>query len=213
MDRRGFFTRGLRELLRPMADAAVEKITEVESVLKPLAGSSANAKAPQYAPQYAPSSHLPLLRPPGALLEADFLQACTQCKACVNACPAQCIRIEPQEGGRAGGRPFIIAQESPCVVCKGLDCMFVCPSGALSPTRFKDIHMGLAQWSESACLLSQGQQCDKCVQMCPMGEVAIKIENGRVVVLEGCTGCGMCEHHCPTRPARAINVKPREVIA
>jgi len=220
LDRRGFFTRGLREFLKPIADAAVERVNEIEAAVAPLT----KQITPQITPQRSgdlqarsrtriASGHLPLLRPPGALAEPDFLNTCSQCQACVNACPADCIKIETQPGGRGGSKPFIIAQESPCVVCSGLECMFVCPSGALVPTRLANIDMGTALWDEQSCLLTNGHQCDACVQACPIGEVAIRIDGQRVSVLDGCTGCGMCEHRCPTRPGRSINVVPREQVA
>jgi len=54
------------------------------------------------------------------------------------------------------------------------------------------------------------QICNLCVTECPIGEKAIVMEekttrSGREVirprVLEGCTGCGVCEMVCPTEPA------------
>ena len=40
----------------------------------------------------------PVLRPPWALDERDFLAACTRCDACVRACPTgAAIRVSPEE--------------------------------------------------------------------------------------------------------------------
>jgi len=55
--------------------------------------------------------------------------------------------------------------------------------------------------------------CDLCVTECPIGEKAIIMEpkirgNGekiwRPVVLDGCTGCGVCEMVCPTTPGSIV---------
>ena len=210
LDRRGFFTRGLREFLRPIADAAVEKIQEVEESFAPLRAAAAVSRG-SISSQSSSSHTLPILRPPGALDEADFLSTCSRCNACVTACPAQCIRIDANVAGNA---PFIVAQESACVVCTGLECMFVCPSGALVPTRLAEIDMGLAVWNADTCVRKSGQEtdaqeCTICIDDCPIGEVAIRLYEGKIQVLDGCVGCGVCENHCPTRPARSINVVPR----
>ncbi len=215
LDRRGFFTRGLREFLRPIADAAVEKIQEVEESFAPLRAAAAVSRGSTSS--RSSSSHtLPILRPPGALDEADFLSTCSRCNACVTACPAQCIRIDANVDGPnvAGSAPFIVAQESACVVCTGLECMFVCPSGALVPTRLAEIDMGLAVWNADTCVRKSGQEsdaqeCTICIDDCPIGEVAIRLHESKIQVLDGCVGCGVCENHCPTRPARSINVVPR----
>lgn len=43
--------------------------------------------------------------------------------------------------------------------------------------------------------------CDLCVTECPIGDIAIRMDNtsGQMipVVLDGCTGCGVCEMICP----------------
>ncbi len=55
--------------------------------------------------------------------------------------------------------------------------------------------------------------CDLCVTECPIGEEAIKLEKNvnadgtvsyKPKVLEGCTGCGVCEMICPTEPASIV---------
>ena len=55
--------------------------------------------------------------------------------------------------------------------------------------------------------------CNLCVTECPIGETAIIMEsktrnNGetiwRPIVLDGCTGCGVCEMVCPTTPSSIV---------
>ena len=40
--------------------------------------------------------------------------------------------------------------------------------------------------------------CDLCVTECPIGEIAIVMENNIPKVLDACTGCGVCTMVCPT---------------
>jgi ferredoxin-type protein NapG len=190
--RRGFFRDGLRELLRPVVDSLDEKLDQLKRSLPP--------------PPRGRDVSLQLLRPPGALEEADFLKTCSRCAACVTACPADAIKINLNV---ADGAPYIDANLAPCVVCTTLECMMVCPSGALVPTPIRNIDMGTARWDESTCVRSKGQECQICVDECPIGEFAIRLVDGRVSVSEsGCVGCGVCQNRCPTRP-RSIVVEPR----
>jgi ferredoxin-type protein NapG len=189
MDRRAFFRRGLREFLAPLADALEQKIEDVRrSVSLPV--------MPTF------------LRPPGALDEAAFLDACSRCGVCVSACPAHAIKLDPDRK-RAGGAPYIVAEAMPCVVCSTLECMTVCPSGALVPTPIAKIDIGTAVWTESSCKRTTGEPCTICVDECPVGEVAIRLAEGKVQVIEeGCIGCGVCEYRCPTSP-RSVKVVPK----
>jgi len=86
--------------------------------------------------------------------------------------------------------------------------MHHCPSGALLPTPLADIDMGTASFKEVDCLRSASQDCTICVDKCPVGSAALELRYGGIQVNEGCTGCGVCEHHCPTKP-KAIFVIPK----
>ena len=98
----------------------------------------------------------------------------------------------------------------PCVMCEGLLCMHTCPTGALRPIPIQDIDMGTARWHEERCVRSIGENCTICVDQCPMGEAALVLNGNRVEVKEeGCTGCGVCQHYCPTSP-KSITVTPRD---
>jgi len=70
--------------------------------------------------------------------------------------------------------------------------------------------MGTAVWKESTCLRTRGEPCTICIDQCPVGSVAIELREGKVHVIEdGCIGCGVCEHYCPTTP-KSIVVTPRD---
>jgi ferredoxin-type protein NapG len=195
IDRRRFFRRGLRELLKPLVDA-VEPLEEAARQLGRI-----EARVP------ARDRALAILRPPGALREQQFLDTCSRCRKCVEVCPAQCIKID-FSGARGGGFPYIDPNEMPCVVCDGLLCMHNCPSGALVPTALAMIDMGTARWNPHTCVRRDGEDCRICVEHCPLGAVAIELRAGRVHVIEGgCIGCGVCQHDCPTAP-KSIVVNP-----
>lgn len=151
------------------------------------------------------------IRPPGAMKEGPFRLACTQCGECVKACPANAIQLD-LTGQRGEGLPFIVPGEMPCVVCEGLHCMHVCPSGALSLVEMTDIHMGTAIWKKDHCLRPKGEDCTACVEVCPLGDRAIEV-TGRVIEIHesGCIGCGLCESRCPTGP-KSIVIEPASVL-
>lgn len=151
------------------------------------------------------------LRPPGAIPEDDFLGTCHRCGACVDICPANAITPMGKDAGQASGTPIIDPDVAACVICEGLQCTHVCPSGALLPlTDPMLINMGLAVVYESACVRSEGEDCTICVDRCPLGDRAIRFEGEGIptVLSPGCVGCGVCQLYCPTQP-KAIVIQPR----
>jgi len=222
VNRRRFFREGLRELLKPLANAieplheAARQLEQME-VLGASGGSAAqsNRNSPRSIPLNLP------LRPPGALENQSFLDTCSRCGECVRVCPAQCIKIDPA-GVRGSGAPYIDANEMPCVVCDGLHCMHVCPTGALVPTILADIDMGTAVWHSDTCLRTRATEtssadraCALCVEKCPLGTFAIELNaaaNQIVVKESGCIGCGVCQFECPTSP-KSILVHPKSAHA
>ena len=214
INRRAFFRQGLREMFKPLARAA-GPLEEVIRQIGAMDDEAAAATAYQQAnrPSSAPNPLAPVLRPPGALPEQPFRDACSRCGECVRVCPAQCIKIDPV-GLRGNGVPFIDVDAAACVLCDGLLCMHSCPTGALVPTPLADIDMGTAQWHPNVCVrITAGQPCTTCVDVCPVGEVAIRLIGNAVQVLpDGCTGCGLCQNRCPTTP-KSITVTPRRPAA
>jgi ferredoxin-type protein NapG len=54
-----------------------------------------------------------------------------------------------------------------------------------------------------------GEDCTICIDHCPIGSAAIRLNGNAVEVVEnGCIGCGVCQHDCPTSP-KSIVVNPR----
>lgn len=222
IDRRRFFRSGLSELLKPLA-RAVKPLEAIANELGKLdeppapkprmpeirpAGNTVARSSDEVEenPQAPADQHW--VRPPGALPEQQFLETCSRCSECVRVCPVQAIILDPS-GINGAGAPYIDIESQSCVMCENLECMHRCPSGALVGLPRYQIDIGTAEWHEDRCLRTSGGYCTVCVDHCPVGTTAIEFEGDRVVVHEtGCTGCGVCQHDCPTWP-KSITVTPK----
>jgi len=204
VNRRRFFREGFLELLKPLA-GAIEPMQEALrqfDMIPADAATTANQRKTERIER-------PWLRPPGALFpDQSFRDTCSRCGKCVEICPAHCIKID--SSGMAGhGAPYIDPNAMACVLCDGLKCMHVCPSGALKPVPLGEINMGTALWNYETCIRSHGENCQICIDLCPVGSVAIELRANMIHVNEdGCTGCGVCQQQCPTSP-KSIVVIPR----
>lgn len=191
--RREFFREALARLARPVGDL-------VDRHFPSLSGESSPAPPDR-----------PRLRPPGAIEESEFLDTCQCCGKCVEVCPANCIFPLDARFGYAPGTPVIDPDYAACVVCDGLQCTHVCPSGALlSLTDPAAIDMGLAEVYAPVCLRSHNEPCTICVERCPIGERALRFDGSGppTVLADGCVGCGVCQFYCPTTP-KAIVVQSK----
>jgi len=171
-----------------------------------------------------------LLRPPGALVEEDFLKTCIKCGLCVEACPFDTLVLAAPGDHKPVGTPFFTPRDVPCYMCDDIPCVPVCPTGALDESSvtkdgvldIREIDMGLAVIDQESCIAFWGIQCDACYRACPILGEAITIEYSKnertgkhafmkpVVHNDVCTGCGMCELACVTEKA-SIFVLPREI--
>jgi ferredoxin-type protein NapF len=128
------------------------------------------------------------LRPPWALPEAAFLEHCTRCDACVDAC-ATGILIRA-----GGGYPEIDFKRGECTFCG--ECVKACVERALKP--------GALAWTlrplvGSDCLAHKHVVCRSCADAC--GTRAIRFAPGGAALPHllrcDCTGCGACVGACP----------------
>ena len=138
------------------------------------------------------------LRPPWAIEEQDFLQACSTCDACRKACPEGIIT----KG--AGGYPEISFKHGACSFCQ--ECVKACASGAL---RFFDAHEQDTEgtpWPVKArisgnCLSMVGTACRSCGEQCDVGAISFQLAVGGVALAlinnDLCSGCGACVVSCP----------------
>jgi ferredoxin-type protein NapG len=146
-----------------------------------------------------------LLRPPGAVAESDFLEACTRCGDCAEVCPHDAIREAPARLREAQGTPIIDPHASPCQMCEDLPCISACETGALRSEA--PAALGAARVSPLDCLNRLSATCSVCVERCPVPGAIDFVADVPEVNERLCTGCGICQHVCPA-PQNAILMLP-----
>jgi len=199
MDRRYMLKQSVHFFAKPAVDNVSGKIDRVNAALDKI------TKRP------------PLLRPPGAISEKQFLQACTRCSDCVNACPKDAIQKVPKKMGfLIMDTPYIDPAKVPCVMCDGLPCIAACEEGALLPVAGgpPDVKMGYAILDKKKCQAYGDTFCQQCLIDCPIpGAITQDREMRPIIHKDVCTGCGVCVRSCGTvNIPVAIKVKPQMVI-
>ncbi len=156
------------------------------------------------------------LRPPGAASEREFTARCVGCGACVAVCPTGALL--PLVSARrfdAVFTPRLVPRAGPCLPeCTA--CGEACPTGAIARIRAEEkpaIQIGLAVIDRSRCLpWARGERCVICLEACPSDYRAIELRPTPTgpfqphVKQSLCTGCGICEQHCPLEGESAIRV-------
>lgn len=154
------------------------------------------------------------LRPPGALAEEEFLDACARCFKCGSACPNKCIKFHGVTAGLSKMfTPYIQPRSRACTLCG--ECAKVCPTGALKPFEVSregwvaGVKMGTARVNKAMCYSFHGRTCGACYRACPLAGTAMKIGlyETPLVQPDACVGCGLCEQACLHLP-QAIRVIP-----
>jgi ferredoxin-type protein NapG len=173
-----------------------------------------------------------VLRPPGALKGKAFVSTCIRCGMCVEACPFDVLKLSTISDKISIGTPYFIPRIEACHMCPDIPCASSCPTKALDikqltvdgELKIDSAKMGLATLNTETCLAYKGLQCTLCIRACPLADEAIVLHTERnprtdihaflkpVVVADYCTGCGMCEHACPTKIA-SIYILPRSISA
>lgn len=131
--------------------------------------------------------------------DADRLAtACTQCDACITACPEAILVCD------GNGFPSVDFDRGECTFCTA--CASACRDGVFfdPPLPPWDIRAGASE----DCLSRAGVVCQSCKDACGAGAIRFALAAGRVAVpmfdLERCTGCGACVSPCPVK---AITVR------
>ncbi len=159
------------------------------------------------------------LRPPGALVENDFMDTCLRCSECMKVCPTHGLQPAMLQAGFEGLftpvlTPRIGGCEEQCNLCGQ-----VCPTGAvraLSLVEKQYAVIGNAIIDRNRCIAwEQGKLCLICDEVCPYDAIEFlmvtdeKATLQRPYVIEDkCVGCGQCEHGCPVNGPAAIFVTP-----
>ena len=197
-DRRGLLKQGVHFFAKPAVESVQDKIDKVNEAVDKV------------------TKRVPLLRPPGAITERQFLQDCTRCDKCIHACPKDAIVKAPKKFGfLVMGTPYIDPKKNPCVMCDDLHCISACPDGALLPVESPaDVKMGYAILDKKKCQAYGDTFCQQCIIDCPIpGAITQDKDNRPVFHKRICTGCGVCARSCGTvNIPVAVKVKPQMVI-
>jgi formate hydrogenlyase subunit 6/NADH:ubiquinone oxidoreductase subunit I len=174
------------------------------------------------------------IRPPGSVMEAEFLERCIKCDQCINVCPTNVLQPSSlAEGGLEGlWTPVMNFSVGFCQLNCTL-CSEVCPTGAIQKTSIDKklgtgpheaegpISVGTAFFNRGRCLpWAMETPCVVCEEVCPVtpkaiGTYDVEIErwDGGKIALnrpymrpELCIGCGICEHECPVIDDAAVYV-------
>lgn len=132
------------------------------------------------------------IRPPWIKEPVLFAELCTQCEACIKACPTA-VLIKGD-----GGYPEINFSDDGCTFCAY--CAKACPE----PLFFEDTSR--TAWNQTAslgnaCLAIQGIACQCCQDACESRAITFQLNIGKpatpVLAKDDCTGCGACVSSCP----------------
>lgn len=109
------------------------------------------------------NAQTPLLRPPGALDEKEFLSTCIKCGQCVQVCPYHSLSLLDMGSGNSIGTPHLDARNRACYLCDLFPCILACPSGSLNHdiTEAHQVEMGIAVLKNpSKCLALMGKNVE-----------------------------------------------------
>ncbi|MFC2161096.1 4Fe-4S binding protein [Acidobacteriota bacterium] len=165
-----------------------------------------------------------LIRPPGALSEAQFLQKCVRCGECMKVCPTNALQPAWTEAGPEGiWTPVLVPEIGYCEYYCSL-CTQVCPTGAIKDLSIEaknQVCIGTAWIDKNRCIPWKfGDSCIVCEEHCPVSPKAIKFikidvprPDGVIktplapqIEVDSCTGCGVCQNKCPVVDQPAIYV-------
>jgi MauM/NapG family ferredoxin protein len=160
-----------------------------------------------------------MIRPPGAIPEADFLKTCIRCGECMKSCLTNTLQPSLWESGLAGlWAPKMELRFAPCEQDCNV-CGKVCPTQALRALSLEEkthAKVGTAVLRKELCLdWAQDKLCLICDEVCPYNAIVFRTVEGYrrpVVIASKCNGCGYCETRCPIEGESAIVVVPNGQI-
>lgn len=145
-----------------------------------------------------------LLRPPHSPDEAEFLDLCIRCQACINTCSTNTLQpLLLQSGLYSLWTPTMAPSIGECKVdCNR--CSTVCPTHAIAPFDISNkyhLKIGTAMLSKDKCIpYAEGMPCGKCISKCPTGAIGYIEQDNLLFPVQIdfmlCVGCGICQHTC-----------------
>ncbi len=132
----------------------------------------------------------PSVRPPWAIAEAPFVESCTRCDACRDACPERIIHAGD------GGYPELDFATGGCTFCGA--CADVCPEPIFHHVRDAVPWRHVVSVGDD-CLARGGIYCMSCKDACQFTAIDFTRERMPTPSLNTtrCTGCGECIATCP----------------
>jgi len=167
-----------------------------------------------------------LIRPPGAVSEAEFLALCLRCGECMRVCLTNGLQPTLFEAGIEGmWTPRLVSRVGYCEYSCTL-CGQVCPTGAIASLDrvFKrKVRIGTAVINRNLCIpFVKPEECLVCEEHCPIPKKAIVFDHAAVAGPKGpvvvkqpriiedlCIGCGICEKKCPLDGESAVRITNR----
>jgi len=151
-----------------------------------------------------------ILLPPGSQSWQHLLATCTQCYKCISVCPHEALRVVREDADHREGYPAIYPLLSACQNCPDMPCIEACENGTLSYANRHNSSQTLVV-DPALCLNGQGHFCMSCVNQCPVGESALKLDENGLPEWNtaACTACGICIQACPA-PTNAIKIQLEE---
>lgn len=158
-----------------------------------------------------------LIRPPGAIPEADFVSVCIHCGKCMKVCPTNGLQPCLLDAGLNGlWTPRLAARIGGCEKNCNM-CGQTCPTSAIRKLSLEEktyAKMGTAVIDRARCIAwEQDRVCLICDEACPYGAISSLSETVRETKLlrpfideRACNGCGLCEARCPIEGRAAIEV-------
>lgn len=118
-----------------------------------------------------------LIRPPGAVNEADFLATCARCDECLKVCPTNVLQPAALEAGWEGVfTPRLDFRRGFCEY-NCAECGTVCPTRSIAPLELpikQATVIGTARIDQTLCLpWAKGEECLVCEELCPVPRKAI----------------------------------------
>jgi polyferredoxin/ferredoxin len=141
-----------------------------------------------------------VVRPPGALAEAELLQRCLKCGQCMRVCPTNVIQPATLEAGLEGVWTPVLNFRAGTSGCQ-LNCIAcgqVCPTAAIRPLSLDEklgrgefapagpIRLGTAFVDRGRCLpWAMDAPCIVCQENCPVSPKAIFLREEFQVIRDG----------------------------